>query len=566
VAGGGTCTVMDREGREHALGSLLTNGWAYDVDVSPDGSLICISYSHGHCILFDGVSFQKIVDLSHGFTGVRKVKFSPSGNYFATACDNKTLHVFDVKTRERLHTHTEPYDVNAVAWLDEQTIVFQTDMHVGRIAHTGGKPQRKPAGGADVTVAGGLIWCGTSKHGVLALDPATLKTVESYPVANAARVRLSADQKLVLIASYSAGMHVVVRGTKRIHKVHDEELFGLAMDPQTSRVWCGGKSHRVTVLEPDGARLAIATETAQYSQDDWMPAPAATRKSVRVIAGSDGEVQALDAAGHFIKLRLQDQRAQVLCAPPRALPSDAESAQLFEDGLTVIADFDCIVALRDGQVAWTRNTQRCERFLAFGDVLVVPSGKHIAFLDRTDGRLLGEHQTHVESSWIEYLHVVDADTFLLMGYDEPVLQLWSVSKQRRVADHRIAGHAGSGRFSRPYGLCVHAPSARLWVSHWDNALDIYSLRHQTIVRERRLQLHKPFENLDISPDGKWLLLGDATEAVVVGSTDAEARWRYKSKAKLTCHAFVQAGPGAEPSVVVGTETGSVLHIASGAKP
>ncbi|MGL1724256.1 hypothetical protein ACSTHF_23115, partial [Vibrio parahaemolyticus] len=69
---------------------------------------------------------------------------------------------------------------NTVAWLDEDTLAFATDQHVGVVAAACGEVRRLASGGvAELQIVGGKILAGTKKLGIALIDPATLAVERS---------------------------------------------------------------------------------------------------------------------------------------------------------------------------------------------------------------------------------------------------------------------------------------------------------------------------------------------------------------------------------------------------
>ena len=150
----------------------------------------------------------------------------------------------------------------------------------------------------------------------------------------------------------------------------------------------------------------------------------------------------------------------------------------------------------------------------------------MGFFDRGSGARLGSADAGVLSSWVHYLEAIDDDLFMLMGYDESRLQVWSASQRCRVYDHQIAGHRGEGKFQRPYGLTLDGPRRRLWVAHLDAVVDGYDVAADgSLVRVTQLALHSSFEFLTVIDDGATLVVGDGAALAAFDTNTGQPRFR-----------------------------------------
>ena len=461
IVGGGASAIFDRAGGRDTS-RPLTAGWAYDVDVSPDQSRFVITYSHGHCIVYDAKTATKITDLSHGGAGVRKVKYAPSGRWFATANDDRTLRIFDALTLECTLQQSLSHDVNGVDWIDDERLVYQTDTSVGVLTRDGALVREINAGGAEVVVVGDEIFASGKKRGLLVLSH-TLDVLASYPIHDVARVRVAHEGALV-VASWTCGGSRVDRASGAITKLTDEELFALACDPRDGSFLFGGKSARATRLDPSGVIVPSAA------------------------ADTDGPMPPRNAVGFEPELQVGDVRTKVA------------ASVIGDDGITVAIVERAVCAVdAHGTLLWRRSLQRSQRVLVFGDVVVVPSGKALGFLRRSNGELIEAVPTSVASGWVHYLEALDDEHFLLMGYDDAVLQRWSVTTRRPTHRHTIQGHRRE-RFERPYGLAVDRQAQQVWICHWDSVIDGYDVGAQGYTRRMQLAMAQPMEWLSVSGD------------------------------------------------------------------
>ena len=170
-----------------------------------------------------------------------------------------------------------------------------------------------------------------------------------------------------------------------------------------------------------------------------------------------------------------------------------------------------------------------------------------------DRRAAGRGGHRGEEHGIDYLLAVDDDRFVVAGYDEPGIQLWS-ARERRCLARVNTDHQEGGRFSRPYAMSVHPPSKRLIVSHWDNQVDVWSLAGDAFQRERTLVLSSPYEHALLSDDGAMLFVAHDHGVVALDFPSCAPRWRWDCPRDIEAVAALADG-----RVAVGTRDGGAIR-------
>ncbi|HEY8144444.1 MAG TPA: hypothetical protein VIG06_17300, partial [Kofleriaceae bacterium] len=548
AVGGGGSSMFDRTGAPLPAGAALASGWAFDVDLDPAGRLLAIGYSHSHFHLCDAATGARVRELKGHGGGVRKVVFSPSGRLIASASDDRTLRVWDPATGAERFAHQEPYDVNTVAWIDEDTLAFGTDQHVGVISLSdssrvlpqesalrapaprlvaGGEPRRTASGAvAEVQIQDGLIVAGTRQHGIAFLDPATLEIRRTLPPRGVARLRRSPDGRHLWVACWE-GEHVGLSrwdlATGEGAQLDDEVMFGLAVDV-AGRCYAGGKSQRVSVFEPDGTRSSAAGLEHAAGIVSIRPAP--------------GGAWVLDNSGQFLRWALGEGRATARLAPPRPLSGADDGLVAPDAAIAWIAGDTRIAAVEDGRALWSRQTQRIERVALTGGEIVIGSGRHLCWLDPANGETRHEADAGTASTWIHTIVPIDDELLFVAGYDDARFQVWSSRERRRVRELRADRLHDDGRFARAYGMTLTPQSRRLLVSYWNDTLDLIDLERMEVLRT--LRTWHAYEYLAVDENETLAAAGTESSVTLLDLETGLALAEVEMPGKLTAMAF--AGP------------------------
>ncbi len=545
AVGGGGCAVYDRDGAPLPEGGNLASGWAFDVDLDPSGRLLAIGYSHSHFHIHDATTGARLRELKGHGGGVRKVVFSPSGRLIASASDDRTLRVWDPRTGAERFAHAEPYDVNTVAWLDEDTLAFGTDQHVGVLAVGRDEPRRFASGAvAEVQILDGLIVAGTRQHGIVFLDPVSLEIRRTLPPRGVARLRRSPDGRHMWVACWE-GEHVGLSrwdlSTGEGQQLDDEVLFGLAVD-RAGRCYAGGKRQRVSVFEADGR--ATAGGGLEHGA------------GIAAIRPTAGGVWALDGGGQFLRWSLADRRATARLAPPRPLSGADDGVVAPDTAVAYLAGDTRIAAIADGRALWSRATQRIEKVALSGGALVIGSGRHLCWLDPGTGETRHEADAGTASTWIHTILPIDDDLLFVAGYDDPRFQVWSTRQHRRVRELRADRRHEDGRFSRSYGMTLTPRTRRLLVSYWNDTLELIDLERMEVLRT--LRTWHAYEYLAVSDDETIAVAGTEQSLTLLDLDSGLALAEVELPGKMT--AMAMAAPG---RLVCGFADGSLRLVTIG---
>lgn len=521
VAGAGRSLVFDREGAPPE-GPPLAETWAYDIALDPAGRVLALAAARGRLTLHDADTGALLRELSGHRGDVRKAMFSPSGRLLASASDDRTLRVWDADTGALQWTWTEPYDINTVAWLGEDTLVYGTDRHLGVVARGGARARRIAVGGvAEVRIVGDAIVAGTARLGLVWLDPATLRRRRALPPRDVARLRPSPDGRHLWVACWQ-GEHVGLSrwdlATGAHEQLSDEPLFALEVGAD-GRCWTGGKRQRVDLRPRDPAADAVLQHTT-------------------AIAAIEGDAWTLDDAGQALRWSLPRRAADRRLAPARPLPG-ARALALAPEGRTAhVASSGRISAIAGDATLWSRSTARIERVALVGDALVIGAGTHLAWLDPTSGATLAE-RPGVVRGWVHYLLPIDGERLLVAGYDDPRLQVWSVRERRKLGELKVPRHHDDGRSARAYGMTLAPRSRQLLVSYWNETLDCIDLERPGVVTT--LRTWHAYEHLAVDPGEQVIAAGNDHALTFLDRADGRVLGEQTWPVKLTAMRWLAGG-------------------------
>ncbi|WP_164855860.1 PQQ-binding-like beta-propeller repeat protein [Lujinxingia sediminis] len=542
--------LLDREGLEvRRFASAM--GWIYDVGFNPEGSLLAVGAHGGHLQLLDPRSGAMVANLkpTEGHSGgVRKLAFSPSGQWLASVSDDQTLRLWDVRGAseavgagfvagsspvpvEHVWTYEDRDDVNGVAWIDEERLVIITDNATHFIAREATGPQVtvKKHGGADVAVDVSrqrVYAAGMTKVRVFDLEGAELEE-ETIKQGGVARVRVGASGDVLYLASWAGAQCGVTRvdisapakpRRKRVKGHQDDAVFGMDLHPLTGEVYAAGRLRRVLAWSPEGQPLE--EDAAPYHTDE-----------VSGIICSEHFIYTASDDGTAIEWDRQSGRARRAFTP--SCDERVCAVGLSEDGLTLVlsgGEFAAAFDLASGKELWVREIGRAEHLAVVGNEVVVADYDGLVWLSLEDGTRLHASGSFADS-FVFFWARIDAKHLACAGYDDRQLFIWDLERREQVGTF-VLPPTEKGSI---YGLA--AADGRLAISRWDNSVVVLDAGSGELVA--RVHTGESLPNPRWSPDGESLLAGEYALVEFDGGT-YQRRGTSPVPAKISCLYVVDA--------------------------
>jgi WD40 repeat protein len=548
AAGQGNSALFDGTGRATPLPSEILMGHAYDVAVDPSGRLAAICYHACHLVALEVDTGRIVMRLQLGGvpSGIRKVAWSPGGHFLATASDDQSIRVVDMTTHVEVMRHDEPYDVNGVAWLDEERLAFITDHHVGVLPRAGGTPSRLDVGGgADVIAHEGSIVATTNKHGVAWIDPVKMKVSRKLPVKSASRVRIAPDGNLAWVTVYEGDARGLWRFSIADKKsgegqrvISGEALFALAIDPLSGTVISGGKAGRIHHVRASGEVVA--------------PGPGTHGGAIEALTVERGDlVRALDVAGRVLRWSVDRRSAE---APWGALaaPYSPHSALVIGDGSLVVSAMNDTSAYAKEERLWSLATERSEAAIVMKGEIITGSGRELIWVDPKSGKISAKAHGGVASSWIHFILAVDDDAFLVAGYDDPRLARWSARERAMKRETKLDRRYDDGRYARTYAMAFAPVSRRLYVSFWNHTFDVIDPVSLEVVCS--YDVDDNYAALAVDDVERWAVMAAGHFIDVIDLEAGRRMARRMAPAEVTSLVMVGAGVA-----LAGLATGQIMR-------
>ena len=120
-------SVWDAELHEEIIG-VEGGNWVLAVDVSPDSTKFATGIFNSEVSIWDITSGERLVGpLKHG-RDVNGVRFSPNGEYIATACWGGSIRIFDSRKGSQLididTTTRQAWGITPLAWSNDARRIF----------------------------------------------------------------------------------------------------------------------------------------------------------------------------------------------------------------------------------------------------------------------------------------------------------------------------------------------------------------------------------------------------------------------------------------------------------
>lgn len=469
VAGQGGVKFFDRDGVCTTDVAACRGGWVYDADYSPNGAVVAAGAHAGHLWLIDASTGEQVAKLQgHGGVpdGVRKVRFSPSGDQLATVSDDESLRIWDVAQCLCTAVWNDPADVNTVDWIDEETLVIGTDRMIRLMKSDGTEIANKSCAGiAEVRVhhERQRIYVGNAHDQIrvftLDLEP---KEDEHLPCGAVARIRF-VDGGLIAASweGENAGVSFVPFDGEPVHwPGYHAATFGLDLDPQTGQVFAGGSGGTINRWTTAGE---LAESDAVFHTDELA--------SIR-FCGDEVVTSSDDRS--VIRWTKDGAAIARYTAETRLCDAVVAGEHVFVTG----SDYSACLTL-DGEEVWTATPARSEHLCLTDNALIVASYNQLLWLDRATGEVLHETESFADSfifRWAE----LDGNRLAVAGYDDECFYIWDTEKRELIETWTLPA-------SEKGGVChIGLSGNRLFVARWDKSIVVLDTTSGAVLKRAML--------------------------------------------------------------------------------
>gem|GEM_PF-2014986 len=273
--------------------------------LSPDGSILAIGGKYGRLSLVDAVTGKMLADLKGHVDDVTTVGFTPDGTRFATGSDDRTVRVWDVKTRQQHRAKTWQGKIQSVGFSPNGRVLASAgkednirfidlakDKELRPLRHEQGSISAVaflPGGRFFVSIGHNVpirIWDLTN-YSVALQVPTQAQRVSDLAVSpNGRAMAFSGEDQVIRVHATETGREL------RILECPGQNVSALAFSPDGRRLASGGKDRIIRVWDL-GTGLCLRTfEKLEHRVN----ALAFTRDGRTLLSGgSEGLVRRFDA-------------------------------------------------------------------------------------------------------------------------------------------------------------------------------------------------------------------------------------------------------------------------------